>query len=274
MNRSGFLAVACVLIGFGSTLSATPVLAGYSLTSANSQKCLADPRGNLNPDVALIQANCNGNPNQSWDIDPSGVVKNDKSILCMAVRGSSTAVGAVIVQAACTGADAQLWDLDPIGDVTYALISRQSGLCLSVANGSRKHKAGIVQSPCDGSANQMWVAARSAHSGAAAAAAPARENELDRARRLLVGAWQSEGDPLSVERYAADGTYVSVYGKSVAGSGSYQLPGACGAGLTLTIQLANESTPFCYSVAAVDETGLTLIYLARGNTLQFKRYQP
>lgn len=262
------------VFGMLSALYGTPAFADYVLTAVHSEKCLADPRGNMNPNVPLIQATCNGNPNQRWDIEPSGLVRSTKSGLCMAVSKGSSKEGATIVQTTCTGAPPELWEMNPIGDITYQLISRQSGQCLSVKAESTKHKAAIVQHPCGDALSQMWVVTRSSQVGSAATPPSVEETDIDRASRLIVGAWQSESDPSSIERYEAAGSYTSIYGRSVAGSGTYQVSGECGPGMTLTVKLSGEATPYCYFISEIGEDHLALTFSGRGNTLTFRRYNP
>lgn len=91
--------------------------------------------------------------------------------------------------------------------------------------------------------------------------------------KRLQGSWQSTEDSLYVIHFKND-QYFSAYGESLDPSSQFAIvdscEGAAAKGEYLQVNLT-DGTPMCYSVSQLTDNNLELIYLARGNTLRFKK---
>ncbi|MGF6551697.1 RICIN domain-containing protein [Paraburkholderia youngii] len=157
----GWIGAACMAI--------TMMLSGPAAAQSNAAVSTLRPSGTtLCTDVtgisqsdgaAVIVWTCNGQANQSWQLQPVGTAYQliaQHSGKCLDITGISLDAGAPAIQWACNGQPNQQFTLRQQG-TGYAIVAAHSAKCL-VAQGGGNPQAGqqVVQMPCDGSASQTW----------------------------------------------------------------------------------------------------------------------
>jgi len=85
----------------------------------------------------------------------------------------------------------------------------------------------------------------------------------------FVGHWQSTDDVNSEVVYNADGTMQDIYSGEVLGSGTWEIPPGSYAFPRLETNI--DGNTYTYSVLNVESDAMSLSYLARGNTLNYRR---
>ncbi|WP_020555945.1 RICIN domain-containing protein [Embleya scabrispora] len=133
----------------------------YTLTNANSGKCL-EIRGDSTGDgAAASQWTCNGSATQNWylSLSPGASTRivNANSGKCLEIRGDSTQDGAAANQWTCNGSATQNWRADLSVDNSWLLTNVNSAKCLEIWGDSIEDGAAADQWTCNGSATQNWV---------------------------------------------------------------------------------------------------------------------
>ncbi|XXX74577.1 RICIN domain-containing protein [Sorangium sp. So ce134] len=134
-----------------------------SVSSTNPAVTFTNQKSGLNMDVyysettplsPIIQWPATGNPNQSFELVPTGdadgsvFIKPKHSGLCFDVFYSSLDDGAPLIQYDCTGNPNQRFILRPVG-AYRSIMNVNSQKCLSVEGASTAGYARIVQEPCN-----------------------------------------------------------------------------------------------------------------------------
>jgi len=173
------------LVFTAAASSLVPVQASQQIVSAVSGKCLANPRGSMDPAVRLIAAACNGNPNQLWEFHADGRIVNKKSGLCIGVPKGKKKSGSGVFQAKCGAGPHRLWSVDFIGDVTITLSNQMSGLCLDTEQKPGKKRPKAIQATCSGAAGQQWLVTAAPQSESSAATPKQEFDPAEPARELI-----------------------------------------------------------------------------------------
>jgi hypothetical protein len=172
-RRSVVAALCAVVMGCTSLLSATGAQAGTYAIIANlrSNTCLDDTNGSVNHGNQMQIWDCNGLPNQGWELYKGGwcagipislctfnkpgslvaqviMLKNQKSGLCLNMMGGANANnGSAVAQWPCNSNDPnQLWDLYATsipGYYIYANYGTAPLLCMTVSADSTKNGAKV-----------------------------------------------------------------------------------------------------------------------------------
>lgn len=131
--------------------------------------------------------------------------------LCLGVKGSSTAIGALLQSQACSGSPFQTWKFIKDSSGYFELVNAGSGKCIDVTGGSTQSGTNLQQWNCSGADYQKW-------------------NPSD----------QGGGQFAIVSRY--DGLALDVYGASLAnGARIVQWPWNGGANQKWTLPTAGAS---------------------------------
>jgi hypothetical protein len=132
----------------------------YNVIPKHSGLCLGIWGGSLEHGALVIQATCDGTPNQRWELRPQGAgyynVLPTGSGKCLGIFGALTAPGTDVIQSVCDGTQNQLWRLRPEGANYYNVLPKHTDECLGILSGSYDYAAHVVQAVCDGSDNQLW----------------------------------------------------------------------------------------------------------------------
>lgn len=81
------------------------------IVDRNSRKCLGVSGAAMERGTILVQWECNGSPDQKWEMRRTGEIVNRNSHLCMGVDGGSRERGAHVVQWECNGHEDQRWSV-------------------------------------------------------------------------------------------------------------------------------------------------------------------
>jgi TIR domain/Ricin-type beta-trefoil lectin domain len=132
----------------------------YNVIPKHSGLCLGIWGGSLEHGALVIQATCDGTPNQRWELRPQGAgyynVLPTGSGKCLGIFGALTAPATDVIQSVCDGTQNQLWRLRPEGANYYNVLPKHTDECLGILSGSYDYAAHVVQAVCDGSDNQLW----------------------------------------------------------------------------------------------------------------------
>jgi len=148
----------------GCVLSATQALAEpvdpyYTITNANSGKCLAIDGASTADGAVVVQQACYPSDDQRWYMHTStgNTVRliNVKSGKCLAIGAAIMTDGQQAIQWSCLNGNEQRWI---VGDVNGAktLTADHSGKCLSIGASSVANGAAAIQFRCWGGADQGW----------------------------------------------------------------------------------------------------------------------
>ncbi|WP_437745029.1 RICIN domain-containing protein [Sorangium sp. So ce1504] len=138
-------------VDFGSVSSTNPAV---TFTNQNSGLNMDVYYSETTPLSPIIQWPATGNPNQSFELIPTGdpdgsvFIKPKHSGLCFDIYYSSLEDGAELIQYTCTGNPNQKFVLRPVG-AYRSIMNVNSQKCLSVEDASTAGYAQIVQEPCN-----------------------------------------------------------------------------------------------------------------------------
>lgn len=76
--------------------------------------------------------------------------------LCLGVKGSSTATGALLQSQSCSGSDFQNWKFVKDASGYFELVNTGSGMCIDVTGGSSENGTNMQQWNCSGADHQKW----------------------------------------------------------------------------------------------------------------------
>ncbi|WP_424533187.1 RICIN domain-containing protein [Sphaerisporangium viridialbum] len=149
-------------IGTGATqtaqfdnLSITPGPGNGSsgvLRSAASNRCLDVPAQSQANGTQMAIWDCNGGPNQQWNLTP-GKQLQVYGNKCLDAEAGGTAPGTRVIIWDCGSGANQQWNLNPDGTITGV----QSGLCLDVTGEATTNGTPVELWTCTGGANQKWT---------------------------------------------------------------------------------------------------------------------
>ena len=133
--------------------SVTPEPAGETtgpiVSGDRTTKCIDDSNSSAANDTPIVISDCNGNPEQSWMIEPDGTIQiNGK---CMDIYRDGKANKTPAELWTCTGGANQQWKAS-----NGALVNPASGKCLddpkfNITNGTQ-----LEIYACNGGLNQQW----------------------------------------------------------------------------------------------------------------------
>lgn len=129
------------------------------LVAKQSGKCMDVFGGAQTNDAPIIQWECLGGANQSWNfVEASNgyytlVAKHSNK--CVDVPAASLDKGTRLIQWDCHGGNNQLIKREAVGSY-YRLRVKHSGLCVTVDGASSASGAQIVQADCLDADNQLW----------------------------------------------------------------------------------------------------------------------
>ncbi|MFI0986422.1 serine/threonine protein kinase [Streptomyces exfoliatus] len=137
------------------------------LTNAASRMCLAVPDGSTQAAEGLVQARCNGGPEQFWELTKesggSGTVysiRNGASGQCMSVDAARKQEGALVTQYLCGNENGlfadQFWTFRYDGSHrAWQLVSRNSAKCVAVREGGGDMEQAL-QLACGSAGWGLW----------------------------------------------------------------------------------------------------------------------
>ena len=151
---------------FGSSpneTSANHILFNRTIANLNSTLCMDVNGGSMNWGAAIIQFNCHGGGNETWDIIPFvgsttwHYIKNKKSGLCLDVPNGEDDPLLQLQQWPCNYTNAQKFQFPPAGQP--GPIKTWNGLCVEILYARTDPFAPVIQYPCWNplSTNQYWL---------------------------------------------------------------------------------------------------------------------
>jgi len=88
-----------------------------------------------------------------------------------------------------------------------------------------------------------------------------------------LGEWRSKDDKKSVVVFNEDGAFKSVYDEEELSSGSWRIEEERGEfDVSFYLYQEVDEEVYEYEIASIDEENLSLIYLDRGNILEYERF--
>lgn len=93
----------------------------------------------------------------------------------------------------------------------------------------------------------------------------------------LIGLWASLDDPASTIRFTRDGEHISYYQGDMVERDTFYVGSLCPEGQppgdlpVLVVTSSVDGMPLCYTVERLTDSNLTLMYLSRGNFLEYRR---
>lgn len=136
----------------------------YELKASHSNRCLDVPQSRMTSETELIQFDCNGTDNQTWEFIPSDdayVIKAKHSGKCLTVPSSSDQNNTRLVQYECLNSNNQKWHLTELPNGTYDIRGKLSNKCVDVIHSNIENEANIIQFTCNSTTNQLWSLSRS-----------------------------------------------------------------------------------------------------------------
>jgi len=109
-------------------------------------------RGNAN----VLLWDCNGDPDQTWAMEPTGALINGANGRALDVAGTAGQRGANVDVYTPERSTDQRWDLVPRGKRTFQLVNRKQKLCLDVEGTAGARGNNVLLWTCDGGADQLW----------------------------------------------------------------------------------------------------------------------
>jgi hypothetical protein len=89
----------------------------------------------------------------------------------------------------------------------------------------------------------------------------------------ILGEWRSKDDKKSVVVFSEDGTFKSVYDEEELSSGSWRIEEERGEfDVSFYLYQEVDEEVYEYEITNIDEESLSLIYLDRGNILEYERF--
>ncbi len=89
----------------------------------------------------------------------------------------------------------------------------------------------------------------------------------------ILGEWRSKDDKKSVVVFNEDGTFKSVYDEEELSSGSWRIEEERGEfDVSFYLYQEVDEEVYEYEIANIDEENISLIYLSRGNILEYERF--
>jgi hypothetical protein len=89
----------------------------------------------------------------------------------------------------------------------------------------------------------------------------------------ILGEWRSKDDKKSVVVFNEDGAFKSVYDEEELSSGSWRIEEERGEfDVSFYLYQEVDEEVYEYEIASIDEENLSLIYLDRGNILEYERF--
>ncbi|WP_240521796.1 RICIN domain-containing protein [Amycolatopsis vastitatis] len=158
------LAAASVLVGSLTTTADAAVTPDgwYTVTAANSGKCVdARAAGSANGTV-VQQYSCNRTSSQEWQFQPTGdgyfrVNARTNPAAAWDVADVSAADGGLVQLWTYSGGANQQWQAVDEGNGRYHFVSRNSGKCLDVPGASAADSVQLQQYSCNGTAAQSFM---------------------------------------------------------------------------------------------------------------------
>jgi hypothetical protein len=175
MTRSRLVGVVIMLLAAVSAIavptapaaaaSGTRALQLAHLWNLKSGLCMGVEGGRTSNGSRVLQWNCNGAPDQLWNVDFSGSDRQVVNYLrspsnqyaCLGVSGGSTAQGAQLVVWQCDGSRNQKWSAQGSSACGgHILVNQGSGQLISVEGGSTSNGAPVIQWPHGSTPDQTW----------------------------------------------------------------------------------------------------------------------
>jgi hypothetical protein len=89
----------------------------------------------------------------------------------------------------------------------------------------------------------------------------------------ILGEWRNKDDEKSVVVFSEDGTFKSVYDEEELSSGSWRIEEERGEfDVSFYLYQEVDEEVYEYEITNIDEESLSLIYLDRGNILEYERF--
>jgi hypothetical protein len=112
--------------------------------------------------LLLAGAAMSASPAGAATVTSGGPITNAGSGLCLGIKGSSTASGAVALQGYCAGTATQTWHVRAsivVGGESVSQYQNGTGNCLDVSGSSQASGAQVIQGTCSGTSNhsQFWA---------------------------------------------------------------------------------------------------------------------
>ena len=130
-------------------VSGGSLLAGSSLVSAASSRCLDDPMSVSTNGTQPIIWDCSGQPNQRWTVTGNTIRVFGK---CLDAPLGAVAGNAVTLFD-CNGGANQQWTFSADGSIRDV----DSGMCLDVTGNNTGNGTRVELWTCTGAANQRWA---------------------------------------------------------------------------------------------------------------------
>jgi hypothetical protein len=135
---------------------------GTRVVNQFSKLCLSNNGVETNG-AHLVQTTCNDANDAEFHLTARAggyaELADDRSHLCLAIGGASTAEGAAAIQWNCNGVNAgeQQWSIDTGTTGTTHLRNKSTGKCLDIGDGSKTVGAALTQHTCsDTDTGQSW----------------------------------------------------------------------------------------------------------------------
>ncbi|WP_320064305.1 PQQ-dependent sugar dehydrogenase [Micromonospora sp. RTGN7] len=143
----GLMTMLAVALGSPASAAVTTVV------GVGSGRCL-DVIGNNNANGAGVNIyDCNGQPNQAWNLTPAGELRIFNDARCLDVKGQDTTAPAVAQIYTCNGDTNQKWRINTDGTI----VGTQSNLCLDVTGAGTANSTVVGLWTCNGQSNQRWT---------------------------------------------------------------------------------------------------------------------
>jgi Ricin-type beta-trefoil lectin domain/Trypsin len=137
-----------------------PRTVGARVVNQYSKLCMSNNGVETNA-ARMVQTTCNDANDAEWHLSarPGGYAElvDDRSGLCLAIGGASTADKAPAIQWPCGGQADQRWSVDTDSSGATRLRNSSTGKCLDIIDGSKTVGAALVQLPCVATdTSQAW----------------------------------------------------------------------------------------------------------------------
>ncbi len=153
-----FLVVQVVAVTVAGVGAADAATAG-PIVASHSGLCLQAEGGSSDINTRIVQVNCDGSENQSFEMRDAGGglvdLYNRGTEHCLHVRNASTEAAAEVLQYPCTGTPNSLFTVDQVAGGLRITV-QHTAMCLDIFGASRDAGATLIQWPCHGNANQVF----------------------------------------------------------------------------------------------------------------------
>ncbi len=147
--------VAVTVTGVGAADAAT---AG-PLVATHSGLCLEAEGGSTAANVRVVQDECDGSENQSFEMHDAGgglvELYNRGTGMCLHVKSASADPAAELLQHPCNGSSNSLYTVDQVSG-GLRLTVQHTAMCLDIFGASTAAGAALIQWPCHGGTNQVF----------------------------------------------------------------------------------------------------------------------